>query len=373
MTPFFAFYFRLILFFSDKTINFACVIELERHIEILLLDYDCVIVPDFGGFMAHHVEALYDPAEEILLPPARTIGFNPQLTINDSLLAQSYIEAYDISYPEALKRIRDEVNEIRQHLQNFGKYELNDIGVISLNDYGKYEFEPCEAGILTPELYGLSSIEVPTLATTIKVQTAPMTEKEETEPSIQPEQVEMSLSNTYGCEASGNETIPIRISVLGNIAAACIAVIVFLLFPSKLGNKRTASLSDIHIDKSALTRIMPKDVVAMPVPLDKALSTKKLDRSKREAAPPSNKDSDVTEEAKPYFTLVLASRITSLNAADYVRQLHSKGYASAKILQRKHSIKVIYGSYPSANEAYNELNRMNKNKEFTDSWVLKSN
>ena len=28
------------------------VIELQRHIEILLLDNDCVIVPDFGGFVA---------------------------------------------------------------------------------------------------------------------------------------------------------------------------------------------------------------------------------------------------------------------------------------------------------------------------------
>ena len=36
------------------------MIELERHIEILLLSNDCVIVPNFGGFMAHHVDARYD-------------------------------------------------------------------------------------------------------------------------------------------------------------------------------------------------------------------------------------------------------------------------------------------------------------------------
>ncbi|MQO83477.1 SPOR domain-containing protein, partial [Prevotella copri] len=34
--------------------------RLERHIEILLLSNDCVIVPGFGGFMAHHVDARYD-------------------------------------------------------------------------------------------------------------------------------------------------------------------------------------------------------------------------------------------------------------------------------------------------------------------------
>ena len=110
--------------------------------------------------MTHHIDARYDERDNMFLPPLRTLGFNPQLNINDSLLAQSYIEAYDISYPEALQRIEDEVNELRQHLQNEGSYELNDIGLLELNDEGKYVFTPCEAGILTPALYGLSSFEM---------------------------------------------------------------------------------------------------------------------------------------------------------------------------------------------------------------------
>ena len=39
--------------------------ELRRHIEILLLENDCVIVPNLGGFMAHHVEARYDKTDGI--------------------------------------------------------------------------------------------------------------------------------------------------------------------------------------------------------------------------------------------------------------------------------------------------------------------
>ena len=131
---------------SEKSTNFALVIELERHIEILLLSNDCVIVPGLGGFMTNHVDARYDNDDRMFLPPLRTLGFNPKLTLNDSLLAQSYIEAYDISYPEAIHRIEDEVNELRQHLENNGSYELNDIGTLFLNDDGNMEFKPCEAG-----------------------------------------------------------------------------------------------------------------------------------------------------------------------------------------------------------------------------------
>ncbi|HEY9550751.1 MAG TPA: SPOR domain-containing protein, partial [Prevotella sp.] len=68
------------------------MLEIERHIEILLLNNDCVIIPGFGGFMAHHVEARFDEGDDVFLPPSRTVGFNPQLKLNDSLLAQSYIE-----------------------------------------------------------------------------------------------------------------------------------------------------------------------------------------------------------------------------------------------------------------------------------------
>ena len=34
----------------NKNANFVDMIELARHIEILLLENDCVIIPDFGRF-----------------------------------------------------------------------------------------------------------------------------------------------------------------------------------------------------------------------------------------------------------------------------------------------------------------------------------
>ena len=136
------------------------MIEINRHIEILLLSNDCVIVPGFGGFMAHHVDARYDGTDNMFLPPLRTVGFNPQLTMNDSLLALSYVETYDMSYPEALRRIEEEVNEIRQTLENEGQYEVDNVGTLSLNEDGNIEFEPYEAGILTPDFYGLGGFDM---------------------------------------------------------------------------------------------------------------------------------------------------------------------------------------------------------------------
>ena len=77
--------------------------------------------------------------------------------MNDSLLVQSYVDAYELSYPEALAQIEKEVDEIYQTLDEEGLFELNDLGSLSRNNDGNLEFEPFESGILTPLYYGLSS------------------------------------------------------------------------------------------------------------------------------------------------------------------------------------------------------------------------
>ena len=143
--------------------TYIIVIQIERHIEALLLENDCVIVPGMGGFMAHHIDATYSEEEQMFLPPQRTIGFNPQLTMNDSLLAQSFVEVYDISYPDALDRIESEVRELRQRLETEGEYEMHNLGTLSFGEEGQLLFRPCEAGILTPSLYGLDTFEMPAL------------------------------------------------------------------------------------------------------------------------------------------------------------------------------------------------------------------
>lgn|GEM_PF-34854 len=140
------------------------MIELERHIETLLLSHDCVIVPGLGGFVAHYVDARFDEGDNTYLPPLRTLGFNGGLTLNDSLLVQSYVEAFDLSYPDALARIQKETEELRGILDNQGYYEFSSLGILRYNDEGNLEFEPSEAGILTPRLYGLGGVEITPLS-----------------------------------------------------------------------------------------------------------------------------------------------------------------------------------------------------------------
>ena len=265
------------LFISQKSCNFAHVIELERHIEILLLSNDCVIVPNLGGFMTHHIEAHYDEQDHLFVPPLRTLGFNPMLRMNDSLLVQSYVEAYDLSYPEALRRIEEEVAELKQHLESEGSYELNDIGVLSRNEDDKLIFSPCEAGILTPHFYALSTFEIWPLSllhqqeTILETEKNVRTEKNVGSENIQPFQVvnvkeEPSIKvATKPLEPMRREeeseekerTIEIKMSWIRNAVATAAAVIAFFLMTTPVSNSGNLSISNLN--NMILMGMLPKD------------------------------------------------------------------------------------------------------------------
>lgn len=372
-----------------KTINFALVIELERHIEILLLDNDCVIVPDLGGFMAHYSEAHYDDSDQMFLPPSRTLGFNPALKMNDSLLAQSYIEAYDISYPEALKRIEDEVNELRQHIENEGYYELNDIGVLRVNEYGSYEFEPCEAGILTPALYGLSSVEIDPLESIapafVETKTRPVKIETATDSETKEEKArEVKMTSPLFDEDDNDDKVHIRVSVLRNIAAAAIAIFAFFMISTPLNNGSRKEMSMLNMNTETLTRILPKTTV-QGVAEVKGITAKELNKKEEKAIQKSevenletssssvseNQEVKPEEQNLPYYTIVLASHVSKKNAAAYVEKLHKAGFNEAQVYSGRSTTRVIFNQYKSEAEAYGALHEMREYTEFNDAWVYK--
>ena len=360
------------------------MIELERHIEVLLLNNDCVIIPNFGGFMVHHVEARYDEKDHIFLPPYRTLGFNPQLKMNDSLLAQSYIEAYDISYPEAIKRIESEVDELNQILDNEGEYELNDIGTLHRNEMGSFDFIPCDAGILTPYLYGLSSFELESLSSIKAKRNKEVIEAEKETTNI-PAGIQAlektnifanqsSLSNNTEDEQQDQEkSIRISISMLRNVAAVAILFVVLMLIPTPLSNKKD-KLIQSELNTSLLYKIIPNDVITEKSgvnPLEKIASKPQTESTKAVKAKEVVEEVNTPKKQETFYTIVLASRITKKNAEAYTESLKNKGLENAEMIAKGAHVKVICGRYESEKEAYKAMNKLNNNPDFADCWVTK--
>jgi hypothetical protein len=373
---------------SKKYSNFAPVIELERHIEILLLDNDCVIVPGLGGFMAHHVEARYEEDEQAFLPPLRTLGFNPQLKINDSLLAQSYIEAYDISYPEALQRIEDEVNELTQILQNEGRYELNNIGIIELNEDGNYVFTPCEAGILTPSLYGLNSFEMSLIKGVAQpeVEETPEAKVVEMKPEPKPEPEVNSVlqQNLVDINDDDSDVVRIKFSWIRNaVAVAAILLAVFFvamptgkteLMKSTINNLNNQILFGMMTSKDTNTSAIdfkrknaqkPATVKTAEAILDTIKPAKPVEAPKPVAIK--------TDSARKGYCIVLASHVNKQNAEIFINNLAERGYKGAEIYVHNNVTRIVYGNYANQSDAYKQLQKMNHEKDLEDAWVYKYN
>ena len=217
---------------SNKTPNFVLMIELAQHIEVLLLENDCVIVPGFGGFVAYYTPAMRVEGNTFL-PPTRTIGFNPQLKLNDGLLVQSYMAVYDTNFSDATKIVEEQVAELIAVLHKEGKVDLANVGELRYTIHGAYEFIPYENRITTPYLYGLDSFEMKELAVLHK-----------------PE--EKVLIPVAAQERTKPYEIRINRAVLRNAVAMIAAIALFFAFSTPIEN--TA------VEKDNYARLLPIDL-----------------------------------------------------------------------------------------------------------------
>lgn len=130
----------------------------DQHIYALLLDHDCVIVPEFGGFIASKEKARVDSSLQQAIPPRRTVAFNAFLKENDGLLARRLVEAESISYPEAMQEIEGYVAKCTDDLEQGRKINIRKVGSLQIDPSRQLRFEPDAQSMLLPEAFGFSVI-----------------------------------------------------------------------------------------------------------------------------------------------------------------------------------------------------------------------
>ena len=374
------------------------MIQLQRHIEILLLSHDCVIIPGFGGFIAHHVDARYDEDDRLWLPPYRTLGFNLQLTLNDSLLVQSYVEAYDMSYPDALRQIESEVEELKGVLSSEGAYEMDGVGTLHVNFEGNIEFEPCEAGILSPEVYGLADFSFMRLKDFVPLKEAAPTAEVVKQEGETPSPALLEFTD------DGNDDVDhamvIKMSWVRNAVAIAAAIACFFLMATPVANSDLGNKAMSQLQGNIIYKLMPKDsnmAPAQPVEVKEVLQPEDRDvaqnKEVKEVLQPEGRNVAQNKEVlqpegrsvarnkvadnvnaidkKDTYCVVLASQVKRENAEIFVEQLKKRGISDARINVDNGTLRVICGSYDNQSEAYIRLNKIASDIEFADAWVYK--
>ncbi len=139
--------------------------ELSSFIKDLLFQHDCVIVPDFGGFVANYRPAGINYNLNTFSPPGKDISFNRSLINNDGLLIGHISEVTGMSYVDAKNWVSGRVKEWKRKLEKGKKTELDDIGVFQMGKDRNLLFEPVNSVNFLVDAFGLSDFQFVPLET----------------------------------------------------------------------------------------------------------------------------------------------------------------------------------------------------------------
>jgi flagellar basal body-associated protein FliL len=132
----------------------------KKYIAELLRGNDCVIVPGFGAFIKHYESASIHPITHKFTPPYKVIGFNGRLRLNDNLLQKHIAFGEQCDDQQALHLIQFFIHSLKQHINQYGFFEFENVGRFFLNQEGILQFDPELTDHFSDETFGLKEFIV---------------------------------------------------------------------------------------------------------------------------------------------------------------------------------------------------------------------
>ena len=318
--------------------------DLVSHIEFLLHHHNCVIIPDFGGFVVNSIHSERDGVATFHAPSCELV-FNRDLTHNDGLLAQSYMKTDQLSFEAAMVKIEQAVNELKRQLRGEHRVDLGELGYFAMNDEKRFVYKP--AAFVQPAFYGL--------------------ERASLKPLIQMQPV--------GKVARASQRKPsYRMSGI-NVAAAA-AVLILLLFLLPVGDRtmvrhsaQMLSESDIFGGREWQNR--NKTTEKKPtVNNDNAEEILLAEQSSSMLGMPEMIDATLISEPR-YYIVVGVYEVQEV-AEQMMENLLSAGLTDRGWMKRGRRIDVYAASFAEKSDAMQSLKEIHKNyPNFRDAWILK--
>ena len=114
--------------------------SVAHYISELLFLHDCVIVPEFGGFVGNKKSAQLNKTTGTLTPPSKQILFNTNLKINDGLLITHIANKEGITQKIAKQNVEQFSNENNTKLSASKVLRLENIGLFTAGKEGNIIF-----------------------------------------------------------------------------------------------------------------------------------------------------------------------------------------------------------------------------------------
>jgi len=300
-------------------------VEINQYIKELLLLNDCVIIPEFGGFVANYKPASIENNQ--FFPPTKEIAFNNKLISNDGLLVNYIADSEGINYFEAKQKLENFVEETQLNLERNRNVYFEGVGYLHYDSHENLQFEPQLKQNLLVESYGLQNFTYEKLY-----------QRQMPKPAFKVEY---------------KEPVPVIFQKrkLQKLVVAVPLLIAMALIPMK-NNKEYLSKSDMGLWE-AITQSTPVATVQT--------QEQNVAEFNVEATPAS------VEEFKYY--IIGGSFRSEENANKYLQQLSEQGYSGKNLGVFKGLHRVAMKGFTSIAEAQKELNTILYQSPQSGVWI----
>lgn len=291
-----------------------------NYIHDLLYRHDCVIVPNFGGFITNTVGAKINDTTHTFYPPSKQVSFNTHLKHNDGLLVNYIAKTENVSFDKASEKVATTVLNWKKDIQS-NTLLLDNIGQIVLDENKHYIFEPSGDVNYLASAFGLSAYNSPAI--------------ERYQQKVVPLVPASSKS---------------KVSAFVKYAATA-AIVLTLGTVGWNGYQNNVQQKEIAKEQKELENKIQNAtfVISNPLPTINLNVTK--------------------EEAKPYHVIAGSFQFAE-NAEKKVNQLKAKGFNAVILGKNKWGLtQVAYESFTDKSEAFKNLAAIRKS-DSKDAWVL---
>lgn len=287
------------------------MIRVERYLFDLLLEHDCVSIPDFGGLVAQRFRAEINSATHILRPPTKRISFHEGLTANASLLINALAEGEKISFDAAKEAIRRQVKSWHIELATGASIKLELIGRFYLDKQNNICFNQSLEANFDLDTFGLEIFRATTINRDSHVKEAVQT--------VLTERLRNEIKKPFPYWRAA--------AVFAGIGA--LLAVGFFKSEVNLNDKLMATFNPLHFSRA----------IEMPAATERKLPAPKETITYEEASQQiSNEDTKIEEPVVPVETLttpvikvqryqvIVGSFKDVYNAQDLISQLERVGY-----------------------------------------------
>ena len=331
-------------------------------IEFLLLEHDCVIIPNFGGFVINVEDFKFDEKEAIIFPRKKSIAFNERLKADDGILAMHIAKQNDISQKKAFESVAVFGKEMKDGLRKNQPVAFGNLGTFSLTEESKIIFEPNQTFNYDLDQFGLYAVSTGTRKKPVLIE-APIEKSLENLPMQTTEEVE-EVQEPQKITSKFYAYILLAF-IVGGMGAYILTepnskFVSSSFSPLTIRIKKEQKQEKIGPNKIASSQTKESDVVIV--------EERKLDKNASKSAI-NSKGIEVSD----HIFLVAASLKTLEKAELGQSELIKKGFQNAVILPKSENdtyYRISLGSAKNMDLAYIEAANLKKEKKI-DIWVFK--